>query len=768
MDLLPPPDKQRPFSHYLLVSMILLVVFVAMGITVTDYLQAKQNYEQNAAFLQAQTEKNIIQSVEIIDAGFRLFDDSQNEKLMAGFSVFMIGYDQAGRDPARMDLEAIKEEIGGNVDLYIINESNVIEFTTYSPDLGLDFRTVPYFSRYLTGIRNSEGYFSDRVVSEITTGDLRKYAYMPTPDHRYIFELGLTGPLYDQQHSFESYQKNIDQIVYLNPFVKDVAIYDMTKRPVNRTAPLPDADTEADLDQVIATRTGMELVNSTGGTKTTYLFVDLMDNQYGSDVSRIVRITYDTTLIGKQLEDLLITHFLVALLAVLLGIIAAILLARFLARPVYQIVSDVNRIAQGDLDHTIAPPAIGHEFVVLEESVNTMVSTLNAAIEREKVSEERYRRLIENIPDVLWTTTQEGRTMFISPNVEIVYGYTPEEIHGQEALLFFDQIHKEDHARVTGAWKSLFTGNKFDIEYRIQRKDGIWIWLHDRSTAVYERDGTWYADGIFSDISARKQAEEQLHRFYSELEQRVDQRTAELQRKEDAFRQASKKLNLLSSITRHDILNQLTILTGYIKLAEDRIENPDARKYLATAQKAAGVIDRHMIFTRLYQNVGVHAPTWQNVQQIVDKTCRDLPSPALTCTVDTGDLELYADPLLEKVFFTLLENTLRHGERATRVRVTKILSNTGLTLICEDDGIGIAPHEKERIFEWGYGKHTGFGLFLSREILAITGLSIKECGEAGNGARFEITVPAEAYRFLPPPAGGQEMEDGQDRDSGDI
>ena len=321
---------------------------------------------------------------------------------------------------------------------------------------------------------------------------------------------------------------------------------------------------------------------------------------------------------------------------------------------------------------------------------------------------------------------------------------------------------------VSAAWKSLFTTRQFDIEYRIQRKDGRWIWLHDRSTAVYERDDMWYADGIFSDISARKQAEEQLHRFYSELEHRVEVRTAELQRKEDAFRQANKKLNLLSSITRHDILNQLTILTGYMKLAEDRIENPDARKYLETALKAAGVIDRHMVFTRLYQNVGVHAPIWQNVHQIFDKTCRDLPSPGLTCTGDTGDLELYADPLLEKVFFTLLENTLRHGERATRVRVTQILTDTGLTLICEDDGIGIASHEKERIFEWGYGKHTGFGLFLSREILAITGLTIKECGKAGNGARFEITVPAEAYRFLQPPAGGQEMEDGQDRDSGDV
>ena len=83
----------------------------------------------------------------------------------------------------------------------------------------------------------------------------------------------------------------------------------------------------------------------------------------------------------------------------------------------------------------------------------------------------------------------------------------------------------------------------------------------------------------------------------------------------------------------------------------------------------------------------------------------------------------------------------------TLVRISFTLGDNDLTLVYEDNGTGINPHEKERIFEWGYGKHTGFGLFLSREILAITGLTIKETGEAGKGVRFEITVPPHAFRF---------------------
>jgi len=752
MDIPSSPARQRPFSHYLLFSMILLIILVAMGITTIDYLQAKDNYERDAAFLQTQTERDLVQSIEIIDAGFRLFDDSQNEKLIEGFSIFQAEYERAGQNPARMDLTGVKESIGGTIDLYIINESGVIEYTTFTPDLGLDFKTIPYFYQYLTKVRQSQGYFSDRVVSEFSTGQLRKYAYMPTPDHKYVLEIGLTGPLYREQHSFDAYKKNIDQMAYLNPFVEDVMVFDVTKRPVNRTAPLPDPTTDAILDQIISGRKGMEILDPVNGTKTVFLFIDLKDEQYGSDVSRIVKITYDTTLIQKQLNILLFSHFIAAVLAIIVGIAVAILVSRFLARPVYQIVSDVDRIAQGDLAHSISP-TVGREFAILEQSVNTMVATLNEAIDREKKSEERYRRLIENIPDVIWTAAQDGSTIFISRNVESLYGYTPEEIYEQGVTLFYGRIHPDDVAAVRKAFGSLFSEKTFDIEYRIQHRDGQWIWIHDRSTAIYQKDGEWYADGVFSDITERKHADERLHQMYTELEQRVVQRTAELQRTEDAFRQANKKLNLLSSITRHDILNQLTILNGYIRLASDRATDPEAEKYLATARKAADVISRHMEFTRLYQNVGIQSPAWQNVQQIVGKVWQDLAIEGITCTAETGNLELYADPLLEKVFFTLLENTLRHGEGATEVRVSCFRTDGGLTLVYEDNGPGINPHEKERIFEWGYGKHTGFGLFLSREILGITGLLIRENGVAGRGARFEISVPPNACRFIPSTAG---------------
>ncbi len=110
-------------------------------------------------------------------------------------------------------------------------------------------------------------------------------------------------------------------------------------------------------------------------------------------------------------------------------------------------------------------------------------------------------------------------------------------------------------------------------------------------------------------------------------------------------------------------------------------------------------------------------------------------------------MRYYADPLLEKVFYNLVENSIRHGEGVTKITIRSVETPEGLTLILEDNGTGVPGPEKEKIFRRESYKNTGFGLFLGREILAITNLSISETGIPGEGARFEIFAPRGAYRF---------------------
>lgn len=129
---------------------------------------------------------------------------------------------------------------------------------------------------------------------------------------------------------------------------------------------------------------------------------------------------------------------------------------------------------------------------------------------RLNLSELKYRSLMQNIPDVVWSTDQNGKTSFVSDNVLKTLGYCPEEIY-DDPNLWLNRIHKDDYEKVFRAFSALIvSGTQYDVEYRFQEKQGAWVWLHDRSVASYEKDGVRYADGVFSDITAGKLAELQL------------------------------------------------------------------------------------------------------------------------------------------------------------------------------------------------------------------------------------------------------------------
>jgi signal transduction histidine kinase len=110
-------------------------------------------------------------------------------------------------------------------------------------------------------------------------------------------------------------------------------------------------------------------------------------------------------------------------------------------------------------------------------------------------------------------------------------------------------------------------------------------------------------------------------------------------------------------------------------------------------------------------------------------------------------LEVFADPMLDRVFSNLIENAIRHGKTVSSVVITYQILDDGLAIYVEDDGVGVPPEKKERIFDYGVGIDGGLGLFLVREILAITGITIRETGTPGEGARFVIHVPPGGYRI---------------------
>ena len=202
----------------------------------------------------------------------------------------------------------------------------------------------------------------------------------------------------------------------------------------------------------------------------------------------------------------------------------------------------------------------------------------------------------------------------------------------------------------------------------------------------------------------------------------------------------------MNNVTRHDILNQLTALLGFLELSRQDTTDPTILNYLTKEEQVANTIRDQILFTRDYQNIGVQSPQWQNPAEIVSLAMASIDLHKVLVSIKMPSLEIYADPLLEKVFYNLIENSIRHGERVTAITIRTEESQNGLDIILEDNGMGVPDAEKERIFRREYFKNTGFGLFLSREILTITNITIKETGKYGNGAQFIIHVPREAYR----------------------
>lgn len=217
---------------------------------------------------------------------------------------------------------------------------------------------------------------------------------------------------------------------------------------------------------------------------------------------------------------------------------------------------------------------------------------------------------------------------------------------------------------------------------------------------------------------------------------------------EEAVTGANRKLNLLSKITRHDILNRLMITDGYLQLQKEKSVDAESVRNLERMESALKSIRRDMEFTRDYEEIGAHGPDWQSVAGLFEQAALKLGMGDIKTVVKAIGVEVFADRMLVKVFYNLLDDSMGHGGNVTEVRLWTEMGGDNMIIVYEDDGTGIPQEEKERIFDLGVVSKGGSGLFLAREILSITGISIKENGIPGKGVRFEMTVPLGAHRTV--------------------
>jgi PAS domain S-box-containing protein len=331
--------------------------------------------------------------------------------------------------------------------------------------------------------------------------------------------------------------------------------------------------------------------------------------------------------------------------------------------------------------------------------------------------------ILENLPDMIFVKdVKDLRFVRFNKAGEKLLGITREELYGKSDYDFFpkneaDYFTKKDREVLAGRHAIDIPEEKIQTRLKGERS------LHTTKIPIFDDVGNpRYLLGISEDITEYRQTEE-------------------------ALKLARHKLSLLNAVTFEDIQTAAFSLIAYHELMKMVVTDEKEKTYLDKQVSANQKIIDSLNFAKNYQDMGIQNPRWLDVGQVFLFAISHLDFLHIRHSCHLEGLQIYADPLFEKVLFHLMQNVIRHGVHTTEVTVSFQKKPDELVLIIQDNGIGIPPGEKHMIFDRGYGKHTGLGLFLVREVLSITGMTIKETGEQNKGARFEISVPTGNYRF---------------------
>jgi PAS domain S-box-containing protein len=341
-----------------------------------------------------------------------------------------------------------------------------------------------------------------------------------------------------------------------------------------------------------------------------------------------------------------------------------------------------------------------------------------------KDAELQFRIIIETTASGIAILEEDATISYINPEFEKIIGYVKEEVEGKKKWTDFvappDLERMKDYEHKRRADVEIVPAN---YEFRFIRFDGE---ARNGFCTITPIPDTGKMIVSLIDIT------DKIH-------------------EEDALQRAIRKLNFLNSITRHEILNHLTVVKGFIELSKDQLNNPEFLiRSFDKELGAANDIQNLMIFSRDYQNMGIQPPAWYTISKTIKSAVAGTQLGSITLSDETVGVEVYADQMIEKVFFHLVDNAVRYGGKITKIRFCCEESFEELHVICEDDGIGIPPDAKKKIFNRQFFQNKGLDMYLSREIVSITGMSIRETGTYGTGSRFEILVPKGAYRFISP------------------
>ncbi|MDD1727752.1 MAG: HAMP domain-containing histidine kinase [Methanospirillum sp.] len=318
---------------------------------------------------------------------------------------------------------------------------------------------------------------------------------------------------------------------------------------------------------------------------------------------------------------------------------------------------------------------------------------------------------VERNPSDIWQVTS------ISGNA-VETGFFPT----CETFDLISVIRDEDHDLITRKLGAAVMQKRTEVvmRYRVFNHSLV-RWVEDHCMLTYHDDGALLSAGSLLWISTLP------------LEWHL-------------LRNGAETWNSLNSTVRHDMLNQLTAVLGYLELSQDMISDPTLKDFFEKELNAAERIREKLIFTREYQKIGLYDFEWVKLSSLITEAAGEAGCSRLSLLLSFNlEISLFVDKTFKQAIVKILENIPTHAGNATEIKIQFQEKTSGGVLIIEDNGKGIPAEQKHRLFDLGFGSGDGFGLFLAEEELKVFGIGITESGEPGKCARFELTIPGEIF-----------------------
>ena len=333
-------------------------------------------------------------------------------------------------------------------------------------------------------------------------------------------------------------------------------------------------------------------------------------------------------------------------------------------------------------------------------------------------SRQKFEGLFSGNPEATVYTDPEWRILDINPRFTSLFGYSLDEVKGRylnDVVVPRDLIEEAKTLEVKAVG-----GCVYHDTVRL-RKDGSLVPVAVSAASISVQGQLTGYIGVYKDISRQKNAEQKLAVM-------------------------NEKLRVIGGLTRHDVQNKLSIITGNTYLDKKKLmDHPEILESFKDIESACNLIVRIFDFARDYEMLGVEELTYVDVEDSVQKAVSLFSSLNGTkVTNECHGLTVLADSLLRQLFYNLIDNSLKYGQKITRIRIHyEKAGKDQLRLVYEDDGVGIPQDAKPKIFDEGYttGKGSGYGLYLIKKMMEVYGWTIQETGEPGKGAKFTVTIP---------------------------